>query len=596
MTKQQPKCLSQRRLLITTSLGALFIIYLLFDIDFVYKLDIDNDDVEHQPKVIIEPPKELTKPIDIEQKYIEQKYIEEKSNLLSSSINESVRDQDGISNVTTSSHGKSKRTFNKKKLSEKRDPAEKAEIFEKYGFDMERWREWGLSKRHCPYFSNICVYKQHFYVDSEDDLFTLMADTYPRQLFGDRIKHSIPSFDIYKQVFDARIWNKSMNEYESSNCLYDEETDNHIILSTQFMSMMGEFYLKVLTALHWLFNEREMLDKYERDYKFYIMLPEFADIFLGHRLFMERFTKYELQQFVDLFEHYRCKCYRRLFFCGFQKLKDDDNGLYQLLPKQNLFGSRGKTLFDRIPYFQSMINEYQLFITKHHTDIKEKVIEWKQNKLDLSLRNQDASQWKFIGLYQRTKRRRWKNLRDALRVCNLKYNEYKIFCIEINLEGFWHSMDIILMHQSCNMLIGIHGATLTDAIWMEHKMGNYIVELLPYNGPDWTSSLNEPTLSGILFWNTTYNYVGLSLSEQSISSKLDPNLWYEHDFTVQVPRLLKVINFLLIDDDGMCNKFKRADQIQIPQDLKDEGFAIYNAYCPQTPHIIHNYVNVRTLA
>ena len=110
------------------------------------------------------------------------------------------------------------------------------------------------------------------------------------------------------------------------------------------------------------------------------------------------------------------------------------------------------------------------------------------------------------------------------------------------------------------MLIAIYPNTLINAVWMQHNIGNFIIHLLP----SISSTINYYDI--LLFWNSTYNYIGLSL--------------------VDMDQLFKVIDFLFIDYGGMCNKFKRADKIIVPQNIKDMAFSIYNAFCPQTPHIV----------
>ena len=55
MTKQSPRWVTKRRLLLSSSLFILFLIYLAFDIDFLIAFKIDNDAVEifEQPKLIL---------------------------------------------------------------------------------------------------------------------------------------------------------------------------------------------------------------------------------------------------------------------------------------------------------------------------------------------------------------------------------------------------------------------------------------------------------------------------------------------------------------------------------------------------------------
>ena len=146
------------------------------------------------------------------------------------------------------------------------------------------------------------------------------------------------------------------------------------------------------------------------------------------------------------------------------------------------------------------------------------------------------------------------------------------------------------MHRSFDMLIGIHGAHLTDAIWMDAlnnmngKKNKYIIELLPFNGMPWTNSLHSPTALGVIFWGSMFNHVGLKLLNTSIDTVKYPNRrWYSCDFKVNWNRLSDVIDYLIIDEGGYCQKYGNAKDIKVPSSFKDKGysesFAIYNAFC-----------------
>eukprot|EP01083_Nonionella_stella_P079216 217159_1 len=555
MTKTSLVSVAHRRLILTTTAVALFIVYLIFNIDFLLEFDIDNDVELQNLEIIIQ----TTPPT-------RDKHASKATNKLS-------RFERYHTNHTTS------------------------EELKRFGFDRKQWFFHQFEPSHCPYFENICVHKQHFYVSNPRDQFTLHPDSRPNDWFGNVVHNSYRSFPIYAKIFEAQLWDKATNEYEMSHCIHDDNTPNHIILSFNYMSMIGEFYLRILTLLHYIFNTKQMMDKTDRNYKFYLMLPEAGKILLSHRLFMEPFTKFELLQFTNLFDRYRCKCYQRLFFCGFNKyrFRENDTTFNRYLRPQ----SKEKYIgIDRVELFKDMIDAYQSWINQHYIQIQQDVLNWKQQKLNQYFGKyrtdiKDATKWRFIGLYQRKKRRKWMNIRHVLKACNSKYNEQNILCVVVDLEGFLHAKDIIIMHRSMMMLVGIHGATLTSAVWMENKQGNYVIELLPHAGPEWTTSLDKPSMSGVLFWESTYNYVGLKLSNHSgINTKSN---WADMDFIVEPHRLLTVIDFLIVDDGGYCAKFKRADKIQVPQTIKKMGFAIYNAYCPQTPDIIHQYVKKRML-
>lgn len=164
-------------------------------------------------------------------------------------------------------------------------------------------------------------------------------------------------------------------------------------------------------------------------------------------------------------------------------------------------------------------------------------------------------------------------------------------CGSINLEGHLHPRDVVVMHRSFDMLIGIHGAHLTDAIWMYHSKlvgtarNKYIVELLPTNGPSWTASTRMPTALGVIFRGSKLNHIGFKLHHDSITQKdwdRGDSRWYKSDFKVRWERLKDVIDFALIDDGGYCRKYNHIESdIKLPRSFKDKEyvFAIYNAFC-----------------
>merc|ERR1712154_169119 len=114
----------------------------------------------------------------------------------------------------------------------------------------------------------------------------------------------------------------------------------------------------------------------------------------------------------------------------------------------------------------------------------------------------------------------------------------------------------------------------------------YIIELLPFGGPKYTSTLDKPTALGVIFWNSQFNHVGLKLSEDSPQNAR--RRWDENDFFVKWSRLSKVIDFLITDGGGgMCAKFGRADNLTVPEEIDALGFAIYNAFCIEHPVVWH---------
>lgn len=494
-------------------------------------------------------------------------------------------------------------------------------------FNSSGWHSNIVVNFSCPVYENICVYKQHFYVHSPDDQFDLKWKQLG-DLLGSNMPNLRPTGPIYKKFFHATLWNE--NEYETSRCYYNS-IYNHLILEASYQTMLGEFYSRTLRFLHYLKDIKNLITD---DLQLWLLIGDQKSPFTSHYLFTERFTIYNLQHFSSMFDHIPCQCYHRILFCGFQKEgheipwprkdrkgkrkkgndilatqpsekkdaintdnnkdKDDNNDNHNnhtnLMPLKTLLSRMEPEEARNI--YPEMIIEYNHWVDINDINLDQDIKKWKYKQLSDYFPNIDGDklwneidEWKFIGLYDRKVRRSWLKIKDDKLKCNDKYNKYKIFCHIIILEGFLHSRDVIIIHRASFMLIGVHGAQLTDAIWMKYdvnKLQNkYIIELLPYGGPKYTSSINKPTALGVIFWNSHYNHVGMKLSNTSMQY---PNRkWDENDFYVKWNRLEMVIDYLIMDEGGYCQKYGRADKLEIPTHIEQLGFAVYNAYCIENP-------------
>jgi hypothetical protein len=108
--------------------------------------------------------------------------------------------------------------------------------------------------------------------------------------------------------------------------------------------------------------------------------------------------------------------------------------------------------------------------------------------------------WKVIGLSQHSGRRRWIGLTEIEQKCDLVLRSHKIICVEVNVESAeFHPYNHAVVHGGLDALFGIHGAQITEAMWM--KPGSLAVEFLPWVHEDpsimgsWTRSVR--TISDI---------------------------------------------------------------------------------------------------
>ena len=229
----------------------------------------------------------------------------------------------------------------------------------------------------------------------------------------------------------------------------------------------------------------------------------------------------------------------------------------------------------------------------------------------------DTKEYTIIGLTQRTYRRAWLNLPTIVEKCNILNNydgaaaitttnlkedrrrSSSVICVEINVETTTSPYDQLLLHQSLDTIIGVHGAQLTQAILLP-KHG-HVLELLPwipnYIRGDWTARTHAPTPLGIIFHNTDINHVGLSLTRESVPlcegvAKEEEEacflqdrkkfIWDNRDFTVNADAILLYIEkFVLLYNNNRetINNSLTCDELQYNL---DDRFVMYNVWCTRS--------------
>ncbi|ETO28297.1 hypothetical protein RFI_08834 [Reticulomyxa filosa] len=366
------------------------------------------------------------------------------------------------------------------------------------------------------------------------------------------------------------------------------------------MTMLGEFFLRVIRFMHYYFEQVQLFGK---DIQLWVIMQDKSPLFTFHHLFLEKYTLHNVQHASDMMESLHCNCFRRLFLCGFSLEPDSVANRTWLRP----------TYLPRLSslrLFPQIISQFNEWVDSVDIHLQRRTLEYKWQRLQnlniLAPKGRNGvppfsdnsifqmapilNRWKIIGFYQRKVRRRWTNLESILRECNTKYNPLHIACDTIFLEDYMHSQDVVVQHRILDMIVGIHGAHLQDAVWMRQN-GSFVIELMPANATPWASNLEMPTLVGMTFWDTQFNYVGLKLPESSIV--LDPKLpmqrqpWFRRDFQVEWTMLNRVIEFLMVHNGGVCNVFQSGQHFRVPPQIQQYGFAFFNAFCPGDKHPYH---------
>jgi hypothetical protein len=202
----------------------------------------------------------------------------------------------------------------------------------------------------------------------------------------------------------------------------------------------------------------------------------------SHHIFTDAFRGHPLLDVKALLENSGCQCLQRLFLCGYTVSRQHSPFDLLRMGAETITVSPGdgvsaktaipdgwnelrntirQRMFDENPFAQQDVEAY-----------REKILRSKGVV-------EDFNEWKIVGLAQRNGRRRWNGLTEIEQECNIAFRPHKIICIEANVEEkefrpYHHA----IAHGGLNALFGIHGAQLTEALWM--PPGSLVVEFLPW--------------------------------------------------------------------------------------------------------------------
>ncbi|KAL7459862.1 hypothetical protein ACHAWC_011868 [Mediolabrus comicus] len=319
-----------------------------------------------------------------------------------------------------------------------------------------------------------------------------------------------------------------------SQCSYSH-TPHHVVSQAAYNHMLGEFYVRMLMGLNlWM---KEFPPESDHDVQIYLHIPaKDKTIFDGHRLFMGGLPHNgKVDNFLSLVEGNNknrgsCECYQTLAFCGYTvnqtantlELTSQINYKEKQTDKSRwCSGIRGKSNIDvNCTSFSEVRQDMLAQYAKKNPLLQDNVREYKrQTLIKIGLTSNEVEggvdEWKIVGLTMRQSRRRWLNIDDAVKTCD-NFRSQKVVCITVNVEEAASAEEQLLMHMSLNALIGVHGAQLTQGIFLPNH--GYIVELLPWI-PDWAwgewvATTDTPTPLGIIYHNTELNHLGYSTSTQ----------------------------------------------------------------------------------
>jgi Glycosyltransferase 61 len=358
-----------------------------------------------------------------------------------------------------------------------------------------------------------------------------------------------------------------------------------MVLFTIYSDMLGEFYIRGLLFL-WLLSQQVT---WLRNAQLYLHLYQPSKSLLdSHHLFTSPFRNHALLDFTTLLDETPCTCLPRLVLCGYERKRGPD-GVLLLEPDPNggqvpiidfgvgttyrdLRNQLQQTLIESNPHVQADVRLYRQLIFEQHG-------------IDASVQHE----YKIVGLAQRKGRRKWVNFTETKSEIQqrLVAQSFRIVVTEMNVEDATSSSyQQVVRHGAMDALIGIHGAHLTEAIWMPPH--SWIVELLPYIPNEiphgsWTKATTAPTPLGTIFDGTSLNHVGYPLQRDNAPYcydeppnldcwRIDANPWDNRDFVVSVDQLEKIIVSFLTKPLVTCADFvaQAADH-----------YVLYNVNCAE---------------
>ena len=340
---------------------------------------------------------------------------------------------------------------------------------------------------------------------------------------------------------------------------------HHIVTTGLYSQMMGEYYQKIVLPFSFLMREFDLHhartnrtshlhhhhpsssrsnNSFQRrkgvQLYHHFFEDESRDILPSQELYMNGvpYGQQSRLQSWALTDPSNCTCYNQLVFCGYLPPEEErqnegwEKNITKLLPfamidytKYNCSAGWG-TSAERFtnegcPIWQdlrtSLIQNYE----RNNPHLNDDITAYRANLIYTALQqgltsNDDddvansflredvskLSEWRIIGLAQRSDNRHWLNMNETLAQCISQYHEKKIVCVEVdvaNLPTNFTSVvsnnknneaiiltevqEQLVLYRSINALIGIHGSHLTQGVLM--PAGSIMMELFQWFPRDW---------------------------------------------------------------------------------------------------------------
>jgi len=445
-------------------------------------------------------------------------------------------------------------------------------------YDIDEWRRNRYTKN-CIVLDNICHSSQRWFQRPDSDAQSSRAIV---------LEKLFTAYTIYPK----KIWIES-NVNSSLTCT-ESSIDNHLVLHGWFSHMLGEFYMRVLLGFYQLLsgmNATQMgADTFRENTQLYLHLDEPSKTILdSHIAFTEGFRgDRPLLDFKELLHSTGCHCKKRLILCGYGERKSGNQTI--IFPS----GGVGSDKWHHAP-LKELRNDLRRK-TILNNPLVQKQIE-RSRKAILQTHNvseSDLQDWLIVGLARRNLRRRWRKLDFVEDYCNIRLREYKAVCVQVSVDDeYSNPLWQVIRHGALDALVGVHGAQLTEAIWM--KPGALVVELLPFVPNEqrmghWTRTTHSPTPLGVMFHNTDLNHIGYPLDRSSLPDcKFVPERalnkcygknprWDDRDFVASPFIVTEAVRrFHSNETTTLCQDWQN-------KSASEYSFVLYNVNCRNSPN------------
>jgi len=351
-------------------------------------------------------------------------------------------------------------------------------------------------------------------------------------MMGEYYQKIVLPFSLLMKEFEMHHHAKNMNNNRTSSCHHQPSNSN---CSSSRRSRRNRYHSSYSSS-----SKRKGNNNVQLYHHFFE--DESRDILPSQELYMNGIPyghEGRLQSWA-LTDPSNCTCYHQLVFCGYLPHEEERNvegwekNITNLLPyshidytKRNCSADWGTSAEqftnEGCPTWQDLRTSLLQNYERNYPHLNDVITSYRANLIHAALQkgltssdeNDDVansflrgdisklSEWRIIGLAQRSDNRHWLNMNETLSQCISQFHEMKIVCVEVdvaNLPTNFSSVvssnnnndeaiiltevqEQLILYRSLNALVGIHGSHLTQGVLM--PAGSIMMELFQWFPRDW---------------------------------------------------------------------------------------------------------------